>query len=65
MGAKTSKYGTMTQGRSPQLQGYLGVPSFIIMFAFIICGLAYQLWIAKFMLCGQTKLHQEVRKEGR
>lgn len=55
----------MTQGRSPQLQGHVGVASFMITFAFIGCVSAYQLWIAKFVLCGQTKVHQEVRKEGR
>lgn len=53
----------MTQGRSPQLQGHLGVSSFTIVFAFIRCVLTYQLWIAKFTVCGQPEVRQEVRKE--
>lgn len=55
----------MTRGRSPQSQGHLGVASFTITLAFIGCVLAYQLWITKFMFCGQPEAHQEVEKEGR
>lgn len=56
-------FGTMTQGRSLQLQGHLGTGSFMIAFAVVGCGLAYQLLITKFMLRSQAEVHQEVRKE--